>query len=74
MAEASVKNIPPGELEHLYARCPASLASLKKVDEAEPNERWMYWHQAVDGLASCACRADLATLRVFYYLIYRGPF
>jgi hypothetical protein len=70
----NMKETVPGELERLYARCPASLASLKKVDEVEANERWTYWYEAVDGLTSCACRADLATLRVFYYLIYRGPF
>jgi len=70
----NMMNITPGELERLYARCPASLASLKKVDKASPEERWTYWHQAVDHLTSCACRADLAALRVFYYLVYRGPF
>jgi hypothetical protein len=70
----NMMNITPGELERIYERCPASLASLKKVDEVEPGERWTHWHRAVDGLKSCECRADVVMLRAFYYLIYRGPF
>jgi hypothetical protein len=70
----NMKNTTPGELERLYAQCPASLASLKKLDEVEPKDIGTYWHQAVDGLTTCDCHADLATLRAFYYLLYRGPF
>jgi len=75
----NMKNITPGELERLYGNCPASLASLRKVDEADPNQtdpedRWATWLQAIDGLKDCQCRADLPMLKVFYYLIFRGPY
>src|SRR5262249_217085 len=71
----NMRTITPGELERLYAQCPASLASLKKIGDAGAREDVStYWGQVGDGLTTCDCRADLATLRAFYYLIYRGPF
>lgn len=68
------KEITPGELERLYENCPASLTSLRKVNEVDPEDRWEFWHQAIDRLVDCQCRADLGMLKVFYYLIYRGPY
>jgi TonB family protein len=69
-----MKNITPGELERLYGNCPASLASLGKVDKADPDDIEELWYGAIDGLMDCQCRADLPMLKVFYYLIYRGPY
>jgi hypothetical protein len=69
-----MRGIIPGELERLYGNCPASLASLRKVDEAGPEDMNELWYPVIDGLMDCRCQADLAMLKVFYYLIYRGPY
>jgi hypothetical protein len=62
----------PGLLERELAKCPPALELLAQVSTTEPANAREAWANIANGLAACDCRADLAMLRVAFYLEARG--